>query len=69
MDYMAVLKEMGLTGDTLSEDEFDRAVELAKRKVKLSGRDENYISLLLPDVIKEWLFNRTLFNLATMVAE
>ena len=58
MEYQEILKKMGLPEDVLTEDEYKDALEYAGRKAKLTGHDEGYIPLLLPDVIKERLFSQ-----------
>ena len=45
--------------------EFSCLVEYAKRKVKIAGKDESYIPILLPDMVKEYFF-RMGVNLETM---
>lgn len=64
MGYMEILKEMGLTEESLSENEYEDALRHARRKAKLTGQAESYIPLLLPDVIRERLFSRFTMGLA-----
>lgn len=64
MGYVEILKEMGLTEENLPENEYEDALKYARRKAKLTGHDEGYIPLLLPDVIKERLFSRFTIDLA-----
>lgn len=40
-------------------------MEYAKRKVKIAGKDESYIPILLSDMVKEYFF-RMGVNLETM---
>lgn len=52
-------------GYKISNAEFSCLVEYAKRKVKIAGKDESYIPILLPDMVKEYFF-RMGVNLETM---
>ena len=67
--YVEILKEMGLTEENLPENEYEDALKYARRKAKLTGHDEGYIPLLLPDVIKERLFSRFTIDLASTIKE
>lgn len=69
MGYLEILKKMGLSGEQLTEDEYEKALKYARRKAELNGKDEDYIPLLLPDVIKERLFSRFTVELMRALAE
>lgn len=64
MSYTEILKTMGISEAILTEKEYTEAVEYSRRKAKLAGQNEDYVGLLLPDVIKERLFSRFTVNLA-----
>lgn len=64
MSYTEILKTMGISETILTEKEYTEAVEYSRRKAKLTGQNEDYVRLLLPDVIKEKLFSRFTVNLA-----
>lgn len=64
-EYERVKKEIEKDGYKMSNAEFSCLVECAKRKAKNAGKDESYILLLLPDMIKEYLF-QTALNLETL---
>lgn len=49
----------------LNDDIFADAVNYAKRKCTVIGKDDTYLPYLLPDVIKEMLF-RAYTNLTTL---
>lgn len=66
-DYREVRENMEKEGYRLQEDEYEKILEYTKRKAKRAGKDENYLPLLLPDVIREYFF-RAYINLAGMMA-
>ncbi|MDO4305723.1 MAG: hypothetical protein Q4C77_02735 [Eubacteriales bacterium] len=55
-DYEQIRQELEEKGYKLSDAEFASMVEYARRKAKVAGKDESYLSLLLPDVIEEYYF-------------
>lgn len=64
-EYESVKQQLEKDGYKISNAEFSCLVECAKRKVKIAGKDERYIPILLPDMVKEYFF-RMGVNLETM---
>ena len=64
-EYESVKQQLEKDGYKISNAEFSCLVEYAKRKVKIAGKDESYIPILLPDMVKEYFF-RMGVNLETM---
>ena len=64
-EYESVKQQLEKDGYKISNAEFSCLVEYATRKVKIAGKDESYIPILLPDIVKEY-FIRTGVNLETM---
>lgn len=56
-------------GIRLSEAEYQSVVEYAKRKAEISGKDESYLMVLIPDVIKECFYNSYVTNISAMRME
>ena len=55
-EFEDLREELEKDGYILSNGEFESLLEYAKRKAKTAGKDESYLPLLLPDVIKEYFF-------------
>lgn len=55
-EYESVKQQLEKDGYKISNAEFSCLVEYAKRKVKIAGKDESYIPILLPDMVKEYFF-------------
>ena len=55
-EYESVKRQLEKDGYKISNAEFSCLVEYAKRKAKIAGKDENYIPILLPDMVKEYFF-------------
>ena len=66
-DYREIRESMEKEGYKLQDGEYEDLMEYARRKAKAAGKDESYLPLLLPDVIKEYFF-RAYINLAGMMA-
>lgn len=66
-DYREIRESMEKEGYKLQDGEYENLLEYARRKVKSAGKDESYLPLLLPDVIKEYFF-RAYINLAGLMA-
>ena len=64
-EYESVKQQLEKDGYKISNAEFSCLVEYVKRKVKIAGKDESYIPILLPDMVKEY-FLRMGVNLETM---
>ena len=62
-DYREIRESMEKEGYSLQDGEYESILEYARRKAKTAGKDESYLPLLLPDVIKEYFF-RAYINLA-----
>ena len=54
--YADVRAELEGRGLVLDDEEYLSLVTYARRKAEVSGKGEDYIPLLLPDVIKEHFF-------------
>lgn len=65
-DYREIRESMEKEGYSLKDGEYENLLEYARRKAKNSGKDESYLPLLLPDVIKEYFF-RAYINLAGLM--
>lgn len=66
-DYREIRESMEKEGYRLQDGEHENLLEFARRKAKSAGKDESYLPLLLPDVIKEYFF-RAYINLAGVMA-
>lgn len=66
-DYREIRESMEKEGYRLQDGEYENLLEFARRKAKSAGKDESYLPLLLPDVIKEYFF-RAYINLAGVMA-
>lgn len=66
-DYRGIRKSMEEEGYKLQDGEYENLLEYAGRKAETAGKDESYLPLLLPDVIKEYFF-RAYINLAGLMA-
>jgi len=53
--------ELEAQGLYVSEDEFEYHLAHARRKCEITGKDESYLKILLPCVIREHIF-RTAVN-------
>lgn len=51
-----VRKELEQEGYRLRDEEYQSLLEYSRRKIAVAGKDESYLPLLLPDVIKEYFF-------------
>lgn len=63
MNYESVMNEMKIPAGAISREEFEELKKYAERKAKLNNKPDWYVELLLPDVIRERLFNLALNNL------
>ena len=55
-EYESVKQQLEKDGYKISNAEFSYLVEYAKRKAKIAGKDESYIPILFPDMVKEYFF-------------
>ncbi len=67
-DYQGIREKAEADGYKVDDDTFQGLIEYARRKAKTAGRDESYLPLLLPDVIKEWHIRRAIntYSIAMM---
>lgn len=67
-EYQGIREKAETDGYKVDDDTFQELIEYARRKAKSSGRDENYLPYLLPDVIKEWYIRRAInvYSIAMM---
>lgn len=58
--YQDIREQAELDGYKVDDKTFFELVTYASKKAEISGHDESYLSLLLPDVIKEWYISRAI---------
>lgn len=58
-EYEEIRKECEKQGSKVDDEEFEDLLSYARRKADVLGKGESYISYLLPDVIREYLFRNT----------
>lgn len=51
MSYQGIRERMEVEGYKVSDDEFSQILSYAKRKAKVSGKEESYLPFLLPDLM------------------
>lgn len=66
-EYAEIRKQMEEQGYKISDEEFEQALIYTRLKAKRVGKKEDYLPLLLPDVIKEVLYNRLVNELAALM--
>lgn len=54
------VRELRNDGFDISDEEVRQAELHCRRKIKVAGEDEGYFTILFPDVLREYLFRRTL---------
>lgn len=54
------VKELRAGGFDISDEEVRQAEQHCLRKIKVTGKDEGYFEMLFPDVLREYLFRKTL---------
>lgn len=71
VEYQKIREELEADGYKVEDEEYPQIVEYARRKARSAGKDESYLPLLLPDVIREWLTRRAinLYSIAVMEVE
>lgn len=67
--YQDIKEEFERNGYKISDAEFFCMVEYARRKVRASGKDEKYLPLLLPDVIREYFFRAAVSTASVLCME
>ena len=65
MEYPEIKEQMERQGYQMTDEEFSEHLAYARRKAEVVGKQEDYIPLLLPDVIKEH-YMRKAINSFTM---
>lgn len=65
--YREIRESMEEEGYKLQDRKYENLLKYARRKAKTAGKDESYLPMLLPDVIKEYFF-RAHINLAGLMA-
>ena len=55
-----IVRELRNNGFDISDEEVQQAELHCRRKIKVAGKDEGYFEMLFPDVLREYLFRRTL---------
>lgn len=68
-EFEGIRKELEKEGYTLSNGEFASLLEYARRKAESAGKDETYLPLLLPDVIKEYFFRACVTGISVLRME
>lgn len=58
-EYEEIRKECEKEGCKVDDKEFGDLLSYARRKAGVLGKGESYISYLLPDVIREYIFRNT----------
>lgn len=61
--------ELRARGFDISDEEVKQAEQHCLRKIKAAGKNEEYLEILFKDVLREYLFRRTLnaINLLSMM--
>lgn len=54
------VKELRAGGFDISDEEVRQAEQHCLRKIKVVGKGEGYFEMLFPDVLREYLFRKTL---------
>lgn len=54
------VKELRAGGFDISDEEVRQAEQHCLRKIKVAGKDKGYFEMLFPDVLREYLFRKTL---------
>ena len=58
-EYEEIRKECEKEGCKVDDKEFGDLLSYARRKANVLGKGESYISYLLPDVMREYIFRNT----------
>ena len=54
------VKELRAGGFDISDEEVRQAEQHCLRKIQVAGKGEGYFEMLFPDVLREYLFRKTL---------
>lgn len=63
-----IVQEFRETVCDISDEEADGVINLCKRKIALTGQKDDYMKLLLPDELKNYLFRRAV-NATTILRQ
>lgn len=67
-EYADIRRQLEDDGYGLTDKEYGYNISYARRKAKACGKGEDYIQILLPDVIKEYIFRRCI-NMVSMTVK
>ena len=65
--YQEIRKEAEQQNIILTDDEFQRVVELCNRKIEINALGADYMELLLPDEIRHYAFRREVNKITVIV--
>ena len=60
VEYPEIRQSMEEQGYEMTDAQYKEIVSHARRKADIAGKDESYLTYLLPDVIREWFIQRTM---------
>ena len=69
MKFMEIREAMEAAGYKLDDEQYHEAVVYAYRKAIASGKDESYVPLLLPDVIREWVVRHAINTISKALVD
>lgn len=67
--YGDIRNKLEKEGYKLPDDEFRNLLQYARRKAERAWKDESYLPLLLPDVIKDYFFGTTVNAISISMME
>lgn len=65
--YQEIREEAEQQNIILTDNEFQRVIELCNRKIEMNGMGSDYMELLLPDEIKHYAFRREVNKITFIV--
>jgi len=68
-EFREIREKLEKDGYVLTDQEFEKILKHAERKVEIIGKDEYSISLLLPSMVKEYFFSISTIALSILQAE
>ena len=70
-EYDTIRQQMEDQGYVMTDEEYSGCLSYARRKAECSGKSEDYLPYLLPDVIREHCISKTLnsFTMGLMKLE
>ena len=57
-EYTEIAAALAENGQSITPEEYAALVDYAHRKAESAGETESYVTLLLPDVIREYIFRK-----------